>query len=97
MRRVVGGVRRGRGRRSGAWAIGQERTGAVRVSVVPDRADWSYAIGAPARFRVTVTRDGHALAGTPVKVACGPEQMPPVDREDRDRRPRTASRSTAGR
>jgi cephalosporin-C deacetylase-like acetyl esterase len=62
----------------GAWAIGQERTGAVRVSVVPDRVDWSYAIGAPARFRVTVTRDGHGLAGTPVKVACGPEQMPPV-------------------
>ncbi len=62
----------------GAWAIGQERTGAVRVSVVPDRVDWSYAIGAPARFRVTVARDGHGLAGTPVKVACGPEQMPPV-------------------
>jgi cephalosporin-C deacetylase-like acetyl esterase len=62
----------------GTWAAGQERTGAVRVSVVPDRADWSYAIGAPARFRVTVTRDGHGLGGTPVKVACGPEQMPPV-------------------
>jgi cephalosporin-C deacetylase-like acetyl esterase len=62
----------------GTWAIGQERAGAVRVSVVPDRADWSYAIGAPARFHVTVTRDGHGLAGTPVKVACGPEQMPPL-------------------
>jgi len=61
----------------GAWASGQERTGAVRVSVVPERADWSYAIGAPARFRVGVVRDGHSLAGTPVKVACGPEQMPP--------------------
>ncbi len=45
----------------GAWAFGQERTGAVRVSVVPERADWTYAIGAPARFRVTITRDGHAL------------------------------------
>jgi len=62
----------------GAWAVGQERTGAVRVSVVPDRADWSYAIGAPARFSVDVVRDGHALAGTTVKVACGPEQMPPA-------------------
>jgi cephalosporin-C deacetylase len=61
----------------GGWAFGQERTGAVRVSVVPDRADWSYAIGAPARFRVAVMRDGRSLAGTPVKVACGPEQMPP--------------------
>ncbi len=45
----------------GAWAFGQERTGAVWVSVVPERADWTYAIGAPARFRVTITRDGHAL------------------------------------
>jgi cephalosporin-C deacetylase-like acetyl esterase len=61
----------------GAWAAGQERTGAVRVSVVPDRVDWAYAIGAPARFRVTVTRDGHALDGTSVRYACGPEQMPP--------------------
>ncbi len=60
----------------GAWAVGLERTGAVRVSVVPDRADWSYALGAPARFRIGAVRDGHSLAGTSVKVACGPEQMP---------------------
>ena len=61
----------------GTPAAGQERTGAVRLSVVPDRADWSYATSAPARFRVSVVRDGHSLAGTPVKVACGPEMMPP--------------------
>lgn len=77
MRRVVGAFV-GVAVAVGTWAIGQERTGAVRVSVVPDRVDWSYAIGAPARFRVTVTRDGHGLVGTPVKLACGPEQMPPV-------------------
>ena len=63
---------------AGVWAVAQERTGAVRVSVVPDRADWSYAIGAPARFRATVTRDGHALAGTSLRYACGPEMMPPA-------------------
>ncbi len=62
----------------GAWALGQERTGAVRVSVVPERADWTYAMGAPARFRVTVTRDGHALAGTALRYGCGPEMMPPA-------------------
>jgi cephalosporin-C deacetylase-like acetyl esterase len=50
----------------------------VRVSVVADRADWTYAIGASARFRATVTRDGHALVGTRARYACGPEQMPPV-------------------
>jgi cephalosporin-C deacetylase len=62
----------------GAWAVGQERTGAVRVSVVAERADWSYAIGAPARFRVAAVRDGHPLVGTSLKVACGPEMMPPL-------------------
>jgi cephalosporin-C deacetylase len=63
---------------AGAWAAGQERTGAVRVSVVPERADWTYAMDAPARFRVTITRDGHVLAGTSLRYACGPEMMPPA-------------------
>ena len=63
---------------AGTWAAGQERTGAVRVSVVPERADWTYAMGAPARFRVAITRDGHALAGTDLRYACGPEMMPPA-------------------
>jgi cephalosporin-C deacetylase-like acetyl esterase len=66
---------------AGSWAAGQERTGAVRVSVVPERADWSYAAGAPARFRVAITRDGHALAGTALRYACGPEMMPPAVEE----------------
>jgi cephalosporin-C deacetylase-like acetyl esterase len=68
-----------------AWATlapassrAQERAGAVRISVVPESADWTYALGAPARFLATVARDGHALAGTAVRVACGPEQMPPT-------------------
>jgi len=63
---------------AGTWAVGQERTGAVRVSVVPERADWMYAIGTPSRFRVAITRDGHALAGTALRYACGPEMMPPA-------------------
>jgi cephalosporin-C deacetylase len=63
---------------AGTWAVGQERTGAVRVSVVPERVDWTYAMGAPARFRVEITRDGHGLAGTTLRYACGPEMMPPA-------------------
>jgi len=63
---------------AGVWAFAQERTGAVRVSAVPERADWAYAMGAPARFRVTITRDGHALAGTVLRYACGKEMMPPA-------------------
>ena len=96
MRRVVGAFV-GVAVALGAWAIGQERTGAVRVSVVPDRADWSYAIGAPARFRVTVARDGHA----PRRDAGQGRVRPRADAAASSRRPRrwprTASRSTAAR
>ena len=54
----------------------QDRTGTVRVLVVPDHPTWTYAVGEAVRFRVTVTRDGHLLAGTPVTYALGPERMP---------------------
>ena len=81
---------------AGSWAVGQERTGALRVSVVPERADWTYATGAPARFRVAITRDGHALAGTALRYACGPEMMPPAI-EKTATSPPTVSSSTAGR
>jgi cephalosporin-C deacetylase-like acetyl esterase len=59
-------------------AVAQERASTVRVLVVPDHSDWTYALGAPARFTVAATRDGHALVGTPVRVACGPEQLAPT-------------------
>jgi cephalosporin-C deacetylase-like acetyl esterase len=66
----------------GGWGVAQERTGAVRLSVVPERADWTCATGETARMRVSATRDGHAIAGARVHVACGPEMMPP--RVERD-------------
>ena len=60
----------------GAWAV--EHTGVVRVDVVAEHADWTYGLGEAARFRVTVTRDGHGLAGVAVQYSCGPEQLPPT-------------------
>jgi cephalosporin-C deacetylase len=62
-----------------ASGLGQEHTGTVRVQVVPDRPDWTYAIGDAARFRITVTRDGHAVAGASVSYALGPERMRPTE------------------
>ena len=62
-----------------AAAAGQDYTGTVRVQVVPERADWTYALGQPASFRVTVTRDGHPVPGASVAYAVGPERMKPTE------------------
>jgi cephalosporin-C deacetylase len=59
----------------------QERTGTVRVQVTPDRADWTYPVGAPAAFRLQVIRDAHPVQGAQVTYAVGPEMMPPVEKK----------------
>ncbi len=60
-------------------APAQDRTGVVRLSVVPDHADWTYALGAPASFRVFATRDGHPLALPSVTWKLGPEMLDPSE------------------
>src|SRR4026207_2418926 len=50
----------------------------VRLQVVPDRADWTYTLGAPASFRVFATRDGHPLALPAVTWKLGPEMLEPA-------------------
>jgi cephalosporin-C deacetylase len=50
----------------------------IAVTVTPDRSDWTYDVGQPARFRVDVVRDGHQVAGATVKYSIGPEMMPPI-------------------
>jgi cephalosporin-C deacetylase len=62
-----------------AAAAAQDRTGTVRVTVVPDHADWTYALREPAAFKVTVTRDGHPVKGSSVAYALGPERMKPTE------------------
>jgi cephalosporin-C deacetylase-like acetyl esterase len=64
---------------SAAGAEAQDRTGVVRLQVVPDRADWTYALGSPASFRVFATRDGHPLALPSVTFKLGPEQQDPTE------------------
>ena len=60
-------------------AAAQERSGTVRVTVTPDRADWTYSLGAPASFRVAVTRDGHSIPGASVSYSLGLEKMKPTE------------------
>jgi len=61
-----------------AWAastLSQERTGVVRLQVVPDRADWTYTPGALVTFRVFATRDGHPFPLPSVTWKVGPEML----------------------
>ncbi len=62
-----------------AAAPAQERTGVVRLQVVPDDPDWTYALGAPARFKVFATRDGHAIALPSVTWKLGLELQEPLE------------------
>ncbi len=55
-----------------------ERTGTIRVTVLPDREDWTYAVDEKAGFRVLVTRDGYPVSGASAHVTCGPEQVLPT-------------------
>lgn len=57
-------------------AAADARVAAVKVLVAPDRAGWTYAVGEPARFLVSVTADGQPLAGATIRYKVGPEMLP---------------------
>jgi cephalosporin-C deacetylase-like acetyl esterase len=60
------------------YAQQNERLGNYQVRLAPDEADWTYELGRPAKFNVSVTLDGHPVSGLPLKYSCGPEAMPPT-------------------
>lgn len=53
----------------------------VKVMVVPDRPDWTYAINDKARFNVSVLRDGHPIPQVAVRYEVGPEKVGPFRRD----------------
>jgi cephalosporin-C deacetylase len=58
-------------------ASAQQRTGQVRVLVVPDHPDWTYSSGQQASFRISTLRDGHPLNNVKVAYSLGPEMVEP--------------------
>ncbi|MDR0902321.1 MAG: acetylxylan esterase [Opitutaceae bacterium] len=62
-------------------AFAQARFAAVQVVVSPDRADWTYATGQPAKFTIRVLADNNPLPGATVSYKAGPEQMPATAEE----------------
>ena len=56
----------------------QENLGTYQVRIALDRENWSYELGEPAKFGVSVTLNNSLVAGLPVKYTCGLEAMPPT-------------------
>lgn len=57
------------------------RAAAVRVQVSPDHRDWTYRVGEPARFRVSVIADQVPLDGVSATYTVGQEMMDNPSRE----------------
>ncbi len=52
------------------------RVSTIQVRVAPDHRDWTYQLGEPAKFKVTVTADNTPIDHATVKYTVGPEMMP---------------------
>lgn len=52
------------------------RVATVQVRVAPDHRDWTYRLGEPAHFKVTVVADNTPLDNVTVTYSAGPEMMP---------------------
>jgi cephalosporin-C deacetylase-like acetyl esterase len=52
------------------------RIATVQVRVSPDHRDWTYKLGEPARFKVTVTADNEPIENVTINYTVGQEMMP---------------------
>jgi cephalosporin-C deacetylase len=63
----------------GSWAQPTERI--VKVVVAPDRSDWTYHIGEPVKFTISVIQNGNLLKNARVRYEIGPEKMETTQKE----------------
>ena len=59
----------------------QPSTQFVKVTVAPDHTDWTYKIGEPVNFKVTVLKDGNPLKNIQIRYEVGPEKMEPMKKD----------------
>ena len=57
------------------------RAATVRVIVAPDHRDWTYALGEPVHFRVSVTADNEPVDHVSVTYSVGPDMYPGEKRQ----------------
>lgn len=52
------------------------RVATVQIRVSPDHRDWTYQLGEPTHFRVSVTADNEPIDAVTISYSVGPEMMP---------------------
>jgi cephalosporin-C deacetylase len=52
------------------------RVATIQVRITPDHRDWTYQLGEPAKFHITVTADNTPVDNASVTWSVGPEMMP---------------------
>jgi len=63
-----------------AGSLAYARTSSVRVDVVPERVGWTYRVGEPVKFKVSLSADKQALGGLEIRYRVGPEMLPASER-----------------
>jgi cephalosporin-C deacetylase-like acetyl esterase len=53
---------------------------ALQIQVIPDRPDWTYALGEPVKFQVRVSAGTDGTRLQPIRYRVGPEMMPAEDK-----------------
>jgi cephalosporin-C deacetylase len=56
------------------------RAATVRVIVAPDHRDWTYKLGEPVRFAISVTADNEPIDGVTVTYTLGPDMFPGAEK-----------------
>ncbi len=61
---------------SPAPAFANARVAAIQLRIAPDHRDWSYRLGEPVKFRITVTADSTPVDNANVTYSVGPDLFP---------------------
>jgi cephalosporin-C deacetylase-like acetyl esterase len=59
-----------------APAYANARVAAIQLRIAPDHRDWSYQLGEPVKFRITVTADNTPVDSAEVTYTVGPDLFP---------------------
>ncbi len=53
-----------------------KRVATVQVHVAPDHRDWTYQVGEPVHFKISITADNEPIADVPITFTIGPDLQP---------------------